>query len=70
VTDRGKGISENEQPQVFKKFYRIENEETRTTKGTGLGLYLVYNFVDILKGRITINSSEMGTVFTVSLPEQ
>ena len=40
VTDAGPGISDHEKKKVFEKFYRIGSEETRTTKGTGLGLYL------------------------------
>ena len=70
VKDRGRGIPVDEQAQVFKKFYRIENEETRTTKGTGLGLYLVHTFASILKGSVSIDSNESGTVFTVIIPEQ
>jgi two-component system, OmpR family, sensor histidine kinase CiaH len=40
VQDSGPGIPEDEKKKVFEKFYRIGNEATRTTKGTGLGLYL------------------------------
>ena len=40
VTDTGPGIPDHEKKKVFEKFYRIGSEETRTTKGTGLGLYL------------------------------
>jgi two-component system sensor histidine kinase CiaH len=40
VRDEGVGIPEGEKKKIFDKFYRIGNEETRTTKGTGLGLYL------------------------------
>ena len=40
VTDEGGGIPDHEKRNVFKKFYRLGNETTRSTKGTGLGLYL------------------------------
>ena len=40
VTDEGCGISDEEKSRVFRKFYRIGNEQTRTAKGTGLGLYI------------------------------
>ena len=40
VSDEGQGIPDKEKKKVFEKFYRIGNEETRTTKGTGIGLYL------------------------------
>ncbi|MBC7863504.1 MAG: HAMP domain-containing histidine kinase, partial [Bacteroidia bacterium] len=41
VEDQGAGIPEAEKENVFKKFYRLGNEETRRTKGTGLGLFIV-----------------------------
>lgn len=42
VIDQGPGIPDQEKPKVFDKFYRIGNENTRTAKGTGLGLYLCH----------------------------
>src|SRR5688500_18051198 len=41
VVDEGTGIPINERRNIFRKFYRVGNEETRRTKGTGLGLYIV-----------------------------
>src|SRR5690606_30186077 len=40
IADQGAGIPDDEKTKVFKKFYRIGNENSRKTKGTGLGLYL------------------------------
>ncbi|MBL7730474.1 MAG: two-component sensor histidine kinase [Chitinophagaceae bacterium] len=40
VQDEGPGISDEEKKKIFSKFYRVGNEDTRKTKGTGLGLYL------------------------------
>ena len=40
VMDEGIGIADSEKEAIFQKFYRIGNEQTRTTKGTGLGLYI------------------------------
>jgi K+-sensing histidine kinase KdpD len=40
VIDQGPGIPRSERKQIFERFYRIENETTRKTAGTGLGLYL------------------------------
>ncbi len=69
VKDEGIGISEEEREKVFDKFYRIGNEETRRTKGTGLGLYIVKRFVEIYDGEITIsNNQPMGTIFTLNFP--
>ena len=41
IADKGVGIKDQEKSKVFEKFYRAGNEETRRTKGTGLGLYIV-----------------------------
>src|SRR3546814_19237003 len=41
IADQGPGIAEGEKERIFGKFYRIGNEETRATKGTGLGLFIV-----------------------------
>ncbi len=46
VKDEGMGIPDAEKENVFQKFYRIGNEQTRTTKGTGLGLYICKKIAD------------------------
>lgn len=46
VADKGRGIPVEERKKVFQKFYRIGNEETRSAKGTGLGLYLCKKIAD------------------------
>lgn len=69
VADEGPGIPHTEQNQVFEKFYRIGNEDTRKTKGTGLGLYLVRFFTQALSGSIRLkNLSPNGTRFTLLFP--
>lgn len=66
VSDHGIGIPVNERPFVFKKFYRIGNEERRKHKGTGLGLYIVANVVRLHQGRVVIaDNHPSGTVMTV-----
>lgn len=70
VADEGIGIPENEKSEIFKKFYRIGNEETRNTKGTGLGLYIVQNIVQQMKGKIEVTDNEgKGSVFKVKFPK-
>lgn len=67
VTDEGCGIRKEEKKNVFKKFYRIGNEQTRTTKGTGLGLYLCKKIAEDHGGTITIEDNQpQGSNFIVT----
>lgn len=69
VKDRGTGIPDSEKKKVFAKFYRIGNEETRKTKGTGLGLYLSRKIARQLGGTILLRDREGGgSVFEIQLP--
>jgi signal transduction histidine kinase len=66
VKDQGMGIIEAEHEAVFNKFYRAGNEETRNTKGTGLGLYIVRNLIKMHQGSIKISANQpKGTIFTI-----
>lgn len=68
IADRGRGIPDAEKQAVFEKFYRLGNEETRQTTGTGLGLYIVNQVVKAHGGSIQVTDSEpQGTVFTVEI---
>ena len=67
VTDQGWGINDEEKEMVFEKFYRSGREETRTTKGTGLGLYICKKIAENHNGSITIKDNEpQGSIFTVT----
>jgi len=69
VSDHGIGIPDEEKSNIFKKFYRIGNEDTRKAKGTGLGLFIVKEVVHGLKGEIKVEDNQpKGVKFTVSLP--
>jgi signal transduction histidine kinase len=69
VEDSGPGIPVKERKKVFDKFYRMGNEETRSKKGTGLGLFIVKELVSLHQGKITIGESARGGAsFNVSLP--
>lgn len=69
VADFGIGIPDKEKSRIFDKFYRIGNEDTRQTKGTGLGLYIVYQIVKAHRGHIAVRDHEpMGSVFSILLP--
>jgi two-component system, OmpR family, phosphate regulon sensor histidine kinase PhoR len=68
IQDEGQGIPEKDIKKVFSKFYRAQNEETRTTKGTGLGLYIVYELLNKINGSITVKSHfPNGSIFITSL---
>ncbi|MEO0312725.1 MAG: hypothetical protein RIQ89_2382 [Bacteroidota bacterium] len=68
IADQGIGIPSKERKNIFKKFYRIGNEETRTTKGTGLGLFIVKHIINAHNGEITVSDNiPKGTIFTISL---
>ncbi len=69
VADKGKGIPDDEKQKVFEKFYRVGNELTRSSKGTGLGLYLCKRIMRSHGGNINIeNNTPEGAVFVVTLP--
>lgn len=68
VADNGKGIPDSEKKAVFEKFYRIGNEETRQSTGTGLGLYIVQHVVRAHKGTLTVSDNKpVGTIFTIEI---
>lgn len=66
VKDEGAGISEDDKKNIFEKFFRGGNEETRKTKGTGLGLYIVKHITELHGGGIFIkNNHPKGSIFEV-----
>ena len=69
VNDTGIGISSEDLPHIFQRFYRADNTDTRTIGGTGLGLYLVKQRAEALGGHVWAESTPgRGSVFYVSLP--
>lgn len=69
ISDQGPGITAEEKLQVFKKFYRVGNEISRSQKGSGLGLFITSEFVQLHKGRIRCeNNKPVGTKFIIELP--
>ncbi|HNP23051.1 MAG TPA: ATP-binding protein [Panacibacter sp.] len=68
VADEGEGVSDAEKKKIFEKFYRSGNENTRSAKGTGLGLYLCRKIVSDHRGFITVRDNQpQGSVFSVTL---
>jgi len=69
VRNRGKPIPKEKQEQLFQKFARAETKGTEKTKGTGLGLFITKQVVELHGGEITFTSTEeSGTTFYIKLP--
>jgi two-component system sensor histidine kinase KdpD len=67
VLDRGPGIPSEERSRIFQAFYRIGNEATRASKGTGLGLHLVALQAEAMDASVEALAREGGgTLFRVS----
>jgi signal transduction histidine kinase len=71
VTDTGVGIKEEDLANIFDKFYRSEENKDSDISGTGLGLSITKSIVDLMEGKITVNSTVgVGTTFTVTLSQK
>ncbi|MBN1310903.1 MAG: PAS domain S-box protein [Anaerolineae bacterium] len=69
VADTGPGISPKDQEHIFDPFWQVDFSETREHRGVGLGLSIVQQLVERLKGKISVESQlEAGTKFTIVLP--
>jgi CheY-like chemotaxis protein/anti-sigma regulatory factor (Ser/Thr protein kinase) len=69
VRDTGIGIDAKELPHVFERFHRIEGVKSRTHEGSGIGLALVRELVEMHEGKIEVNSTlDQGTVFKIFIP--
>ena len=69
VIDQGPGIPRSERKQIFERFYRIENETTRKTAGTGLGLYLCKKIAANHQATISVSDHlPKGSNFAVVFP--
>ena len=69
IDDTGIGIEKARLDKIFNRFYQVEADQKRGYEGTGIGLALVKELVEVLKGTIQVESKEnVGTTFTVKLP--
>jgi signal transduction histidine kinase/DNA-binding response OmpR family regulator/ligand-binding sensor domain-containing protein len=72
VKDTGSGIPESQQHHIFDRFYQADSTHTRHAEGTGIGLALTKELVQLMNGQISVKSpptgSKKGTEFTVILP--
>jgi len=68
VRDYGPGIAADQMKQIFKLFYRSENELTRETVGTGIGLALVRQLTGAMHGDVDVVNCEPGAEFRIRFP--
>ncbi len=69
IKDNGQGISEEEIDNIFNRFYQVDNSSSRRGEGTGIGLALTKEFVELMNGTIEVKSSSgKGSEFTIQLP--
>lgn len=71
IKDYGKGIPEEQLNQIYEKFYMLDAGPNKTTRGAGIGLYLVREIVNLHYGNIQVDSiKDIGTKFTIKLPAE
>ncbi len=71
VEDTGIGIAEEQLSMLFEKFHQLDNPYRRSYEGTGLGLALTKQLVQLHRGRIDVESTVgKGSIFTVWIPQQ
>ena len=71
VTDKGMGISSQNLPHIFERFYRGDKSRARKTGGVGIGLSIVKALVEAHKGKISVESElDKGSTFTVLFPKE
>jgi PAS domain S-box-containing protein len=69
VRDNGVGLTEEERSQLFSKFFRADRQEVREAGGTGLGLFITKNLVEMQGGEMRVESEPgHGSTFTFTLP--
>jgi len=70
VSDTGHGMSREQVNTLFDKYVRFNTDVNRTTEGTGLGMSITRNLVDLMNGEISVESEKgKGSIFTVKLPQ-
>ncbi len=70
VQDTGMGIKPHDQLKLFESFQRIEEKKNRTIEGTGLGLTITKQLLDLMHGEISLKSEYgRGSIFTVKIPQ-
>lgn len=69
ISNTGEHIPEEQLQQIFNRFYQVESDSTRGYEGTGIGLSLVYEIIELHGGQINVNSKNQVISFELSLPK-
>ena len=71
VSDTGRGIKKDQIDKLFDKFQRLDEDKNTTVEGTGLGLAITKRLVEMMNGKIIVQSEYgKGSIFTIYLPQQ
>jgi len=69
ISDNGLGITDEEKKHIFNKFYRVQSDLTRNTKGTGLGLFIIKHLVNSHQGTIKLSDNNpKGLIIKITIP--
>jgi hypothetical protein len=69
VTDTGIGISDENKKRIFDRFFQVEGQDVNTYGGSGIGLSMVKDYVEMHDGNIIVSDhADRGTVFTIHIP--
>ncbi|MDD5032069.1 MAG: HAMP domain-containing sensor histidine kinase [Patescibacteria group bacterium] len=69
IKDTGLGMSAKDRERLFQKFYRVQTEKTKNITGTGLGLWITKQIIELMKGTVSIDSMEgVGTQVSLQFP--
>ena len=70
IRDTGMGIPEEDLPQLFERFYRVDKARSRATGGSGLGLSITKEIIDLHGGEVSVKSEVgVGSTFEVRIPK-
>ncbi len=71
VSDTGMGIKQEDMAKLFSSFQRFDEKKNRNIEGTGLGLHITRRLVDLMNGKIEVESEYgVGSTFTITIPQQ
>ena len=71
VSDTGMGIREEDKEKLFQSFQRLDEKKNRSIEGTGLGLHITYRLLEMMNGRIDVESEYgSGSTFIITVPER